>query len=282
MNDQYVVVKGCAGLGNRLMTIASALEYAQKTNRLLYVDWTDGFFAPRGSNAFNQLFDISSTLFTDNIEYKDSFTFYPAAAQKLPHDFCIYDFFQVRQPRNRYIRKCLKILNNVVEIKYQMWVGKDSSRLEFGQNLPLKLNENIVIYADYIPKFSKEYLIKNVKPEAKIAEKIEAYIRENNLEHDSAGLHIRATDKKPLKDFMTFCEKLDKFVQKKGIQRIYLATDNVEVENELKRRYGAMICVWPKFLPEISRGGYTILQKIVETKRLWLGWQKKALSTCLC
>lgn len=256
MKDRYLVVKGCAGLGNRLMTVAAALEYAQKTNRLLYVDWSDGFFAPKGLNAFERLFRCDSKLYLNAVQYEEDYDFYPAIAKQLPENFCIYDFFSVRQPKNRYVRKILGILSKMGRIRYQTWVGKDNTRLEFGGDLPANLTENVVIYADYIPKFSEELLIKNIRPAREICEKIESYIKENGLNQNSVGLHIRATDKKPKRNLLSFYKKMDSFVQTKDIKRIYLATDNADVEKTLKKRYGDKICVWPKFLPVVS-GGYT-------------------------
>lgn len=143
----------------------------------------------------------------------------------------------------------------MVTIRYQTWLGKDNSRLEFGGNLPSNLNENVVIYADYVPKFSEELLIKNIHPAQWICEKIESYIKEKGLNRNSVGLHIRATDKKPKRNLLSFYKKMDVFIQRKSIERIYLATDNAEVEKTLKKRYGDRICVWPKFLPEVFSGG---------------------------
>lgn len=61
-----LVVKGIEGLGNRLMCVANAIEYCQKTNRTLYVDWTDGMYADRGINAFHLFFDIKGILYEED------------------------------------------------------------------------------------------------------------------------------------------------------------------------------------------------------------------------
>ena len=39
--QKYLVLKGIAGLGNRLCTLANAIGYAQKTGRILLVDEGD-------------------------------------------------------------------------------------------------------------------------------------------------------------------------------------------------------------------------------------------------
>jgi len=47
--EKYLVLKGCAGLGNRLITLLKAIQYCKKTGRRLYVDWADGMFAGGGA-----------------------------------------------------------------------------------------------------------------------------------------------------------------------------------------------------------------------------------------
>lgn len=44
---KYIVLKACAGLGNRLVTLSNAIDYSLKNNRTLYVDWSDGLFKRR-------------------------------------------------------------------------------------------------------------------------------------------------------------------------------------------------------------------------------------------
>ena len=58
--EKYLIVKGCAGLGNRLFTIAEAVFYAKQTNRELYVDWSDGQFGELDQNVFYNYFNLHS------------------------------------------------------------------------------------------------------------------------------------------------------------------------------------------------------------------------------
>lgn len=55
---KYLVLKGCAGLGNRFITLMKAINYAKVSGRTLYVDWSDGMFGALGKNAFSEYFDI--------------------------------------------------------------------------------------------------------------------------------------------------------------------------------------------------------------------------------
>jgi hypothetical protein len=52
----YVLVKGNAGLGNRLYAVLAAALYARLSGRRLLVDWTDRQYSNDGSNVFQQFF----------------------------------------------------------------------------------------------------------------------------------------------------------------------------------------------------------------------------------
>lgn len=62
MKEKYLIVKGCAGLGNRLVTVMAAIRYCQISKRTLIVDWADGQFDVKGENAFNKCFNISDAV----------------------------------------------------------------------------------------------------------------------------------------------------------------------------------------------------------------------------
>src|SRR6185437_10558237 len=67
-----VLIKGAAGLGNRMLAVLSGAAYAQITGRLPAVDWRDGLFAPENSNAFDLLFKSSGNVQAEAISENDS------------------------------------------------------------------------------------------------------------------------------------------------------------------------------------------------------------------
>lgn len=257
---KYVLVKGVAGLGNRLITIASAIEYAQTNDRKIIVDWTDGFFAPKGVNAFEILFqsELVSTKIPDDFH---NMSFYPECAKKLPEQYEIYDYFSIVQPSNRYIRKTLSLFNRITRIRVrQHWetkrleIFKERECFEFGGELPRGLQEEVVLFADYIPMYSKEILRNCIKTSDSIETDINKFIQDNKLEK-GVGVHIRATDKKSHKNCLVFIKRLQKFVSKNEIQKIYLATDNPDIEAKFREVFVDRLCTWPKFLPKVESGG---------------------------
>lgn len=52
------LIKAKGGLGNRLLSAATAITYAEATKREWCIDWCDGIYASVGVNAISQLFQI--------------------------------------------------------------------------------------------------------------------------------------------------------------------------------------------------------------------------------
>ena len=58
--NKFLLIKGRAGLGNRIIFLLSALLYARLSERRTVVDWCDGQYADSGINAFPLLFESTS------------------------------------------------------------------------------------------------------------------------------------------------------------------------------------------------------------------------------
>lgn len=54
--ERYLVVKGKAGLGNRLLAALASIIYARITSRKLYIDWSDVAYSDDRTNSFPKLF----------------------------------------------------------------------------------------------------------------------------------------------------------------------------------------------------------------------------------
>ena len=53
---QLLLIKAKGGLGNRMLSAVCGLVYAELTGRTPVIDWRDGLYAPRGTNAYPLLF----------------------------------------------------------------------------------------------------------------------------------------------------------------------------------------------------------------------------------
>jgi len=265
--EKYLIVKGCAGLGNRLYTLSNAINYARKTNRTLIVDWKDGQFSEENTNAFNYFFklkgvkhindinqikdkesksiyptvwnNILDTNLYDNFE-QDSlsiFSFIPARASKLfPRLSMTHGYFRHKKNKNKsslfnFINK-----NNFIQSQY----------------LPKNIKEDIIVFVDFSPKYYKNIIRENIQLTKDVQKKINDFVIKNNLNQNSIAVHIRYTDKKPDATF----EKLYKSIEmlNPNDKTIFLSTDNLAIQKMFINKYHSVVTT-TKYLPEESKEG---------------------------
>jgi hypothetical protein len=56
MAEKFLMAKASAGLGNRLLSLCTAMLYAEMSGRTLVIDWRDGAYGKKGENAFDNFF----------------------------------------------------------------------------------------------------------------------------------------------------------------------------------------------------------------------------------
>ena len=63
-SKRFVLVKAFrgAGLGDALRAVILALIYAERNNRYVVVDWSDGTFGDEGEEVFTKLFKLKSPI----------------------------------------------------------------------------------------------------------------------------------------------------------------------------------------------------------------------------
>ncbi len=279
MGTKVVIDKGIAGLGNRLRCVAATIEYANKTGRKVFIDWTDGMFAAVGENAFNKYFRLIDVPYIDCFENVQCQTFYPSVYAQMPISGSIYDFFEKKQIKNRFARKGMHYLFKglhrlgekspdmdkmvaqmsqcyqafVLRPEYQKKYG-ETGQFAFGAHLNANIKADVVIYCDNIPFYSADVMRKHIALQPWIEEKVEAFVEEHELEKDSVSVHIRASGKKCYGDMQKFVAKLKVFCHEKEIKRVFLCTDNNEAEQLFKREIGSMLVTQEKYIPEIRAG----------------------------
>lgn len=52
-----LLIKGKGGFGNRILSAATGIVIAELTDRIAIIDWRDGEYMPRGTNAYPLLFE---------------------------------------------------------------------------------------------------------------------------------------------------------------------------------------------------------------------------------
>lgn len=197
---RYIVVKGIAGIGNRLFTLSCAIDYAIKHNRVLVVHWNDFCYSDDEKDVFNKYFQIKC---------KHSPTI-PSEIKSICPPFW-----------KDYIHKPTYEVCHFLRWKIGDNVGANASI-----DLSKDYKESVVVYFAYSPQPYSD-LLKNhiaIKPFIwNIAKKI---IESNNV---SVGLHVRYTDNK-----ISF-DKAIKIIKFSKIKTVFLATDNQECVDELQK-----------------------------------------------
>ncbi len=275
---QFLVVKGIEGLGNRLMCVANAIEYCQKTNRVLYVDWADGMFAGKGINAFHSYFEIKGIPYEEDAANVAGTTFYPEYAGYLPFDFKTRDYFTSYHYRdcNKVIRKLIDLGSSFVHFfcsedtfkRYHVFwchrCAKDKSirrKLEkhwgdiavLGSDLPSNRKEDVVFYMDFAPDYSPDILRKNICLKSGIQQEIDAFLKKNEMFRKTVAIHIRDTDKQHHVDYEKLIQYIQKFMLEHQLEKIYLATDQKVVRDLFLEKFQDKLIMYDEEIPEIDK-----------------------------
>lgn len=273
-----IVIKGYAGLGNRLRTIAAGIEYAQKTNRDIIIDWSDGMFAQEGVNAFDRYFLIKNCDIKENILLDNETSYYPKSfstnmkgeigkfyTRKEIKNFIfrkivnliliiLYKFSAFEFIENRIYYICMKYKYFELKKEYVEKLGYED-KFVFGGQLKKGMNEEVVLFVDNVPAYKTKNLLENISLQPDVETDLNTFVEKYNLKTNSIGIHIRATDKHYIGNIKRLIISLRRFMKKKSINKIFLSTDNKKIEEVFIKEFGSQIIAWPKFIPEQGKQG---------------------------
>ena len=261
MSRGLLHVKGCAGLGNRLITAAAAIEYATKNGRRVYIDWSDGQFAQKGVNAFENYFCLNkSCLWATREEVLDSnLTCYPSKIWQ--NEYSIDEFaIPVSLLKHAFVRNRItgsaarwsSAWKQKSEKRGQLFAPFLKSYLEFGEHLKNGINKDLVFFASYRPEIDLNKIVTHLSLRTKISKKVGAFVIENELEEKAIGVHIRHTDKQPLRNFEEIKSKIASLLIE--CDRVFVCTDNHEIEVAITSWFPNVV-IQEKFYPENFEGG---------------------------
>jgi hypothetical protein len=273
MKEKYVIVKGCAGLGNRLFTVCNAIEYCVLSKRKIYIDWSDGQFAPKGNNVFTRYFtlkNINTVIDINEITTSNELTFYPEIWKKNINKG-IYDSFAVSEinsfhptlfksipeGRTKMLKRYWQYLENTSitqssKTKNHFAGVLNKNNFPFGSDLSKKLSEDVIVFADFSPPYSEIIFLNHIKLKPELEEKINRFVIDKELTKNTIGIHVRSTDKKPTKNLDLLFEKISDLPLNNP--RVFLATDNKYVLDEFENKFPSLV-MYPKFLPKNIQNG---------------------------
>lgn len=262
MSRGFVLVKGCAGLGNRLITATAAIEYAIRNERQIHIDWTDGQFAEKGVNAFEKYFCLrESKLWASRKEVFDSnLTCYPSKSWQT--EASINDIAsRVGLIQNSWF------INNAMgwgaarlamswKLKTKLgpiiFAPFSNSYLEFGEHLRNDLEEDLVVFASFRPQIDLKQVVTHISLNKETAEKLDSFVLNNELETRAIGIHVRHTDKEPIRNFKLVKNHIDRL--RHDLDIVFICTDNQDVEKTMKNWFPKTISQ-DKFYPNDYTGG---------------------------
>jgi len=274
--QKYLILKGIAGLGNRLCTLANAIDYAQ-----ILVDWSDGVYGIMGKNVFYQYFKLTDIPFIESINeipatvMQDS---YPHIWGEHP-TAGLYDIYM--SARGNISRKIIpnRILKGAISKIHKYWHEKEDGfdtksdfralkavfnkdDIPFGGNYRKNIKQNVVFFADFQPRFSPDTVRKNISLSGEMQTELEQMAAQLGIGRNVTGVHVRMTDLQPKASLESLTVKIN--MMKLHHSAIFLATDNEQVEEYFKQRYDNVIFV-PKYRKEYADAQTGIHHRAVRT-----------------
>lgn len=278
---KYCVIKGLAGLGNRLLTLSKGIEYARATGRTLYVDWRDGMNGPEQTNVFHKYFELHGIDYTsDHTEIverlKNGADIYPTFYNLPDFDRSMHELCNYLRPSLIKRNKIKIALSFVFRHKLGNLVGLDSwsrkngpkstsykdsikgffssNNFPMGGRLSKRLKEDVVIFSDFQPICFFNNLREHVSLKKEYHESFQSFALKNTLS-EAIGVHVRHTDKNPPVQLSKLLAIITNLMRSESRLKVFLSTDNNDIEETFKKEFSDKLIVYPKNIPTVSRGG---------------------------
>jgi hypothetical protein len=238
--DRYLLVKGKAGLGNRLLCTLTSILYADLTGRKLYIDWTDEhFYGLNGKNGFTQLFDAPRVVEPGPIWDSDSVT---PAAWRGNLRRSVNKLIDERETDRKDPENCPQIA-----AKYTINLGC----LDYSERVAVRWAWNDELWRlrphlkgahaawaelcdeDILRKLAQRLVFAPI-----VLGRAEEF-REREFGQVTIGMHIRYTDRK--NSYAKYDGIASRIMREHPTASVFLATDNKAVEDDLRSRYRHLI-----------------------------------------
>lgn len=242
---RIVLVKGTAGLGNRIYAVLSALLYAKLAGRKVVVDWRDGYYADPGVNAFSLLFRSASITALEiplptgsvapwmwdhrlDVSAEDMYrNLGPAGARGCPFVGSLYSFDPAELHQSEDVLVTWSLIPVIKQLRHH-FVGPWHAWgcLEEEAILARLLHENLEVHPDIMTRVAE--------------------IERRWPDRPRIGVHVRNTDRKT--NLRLLHNRLSRLIDRQSDAVIFLATDAASVEKDFRRRYPEVLTV-PKWFP---------------------------------
>ena len=237
-----LIIKAKGGLGNRLLSAATAIAYARATGRDWCIDWRDGLYAPNGENAIELMFDVPKQ--TRLLTLKDDALVLPALWLNRVHlpvrNIISAEFDNQHSSPFIYKKLCAPFCRHPakgVEEIFWSYTSKFERIKRYLTKEQRKAGRDAVL-ADVLTGF-----LMPQKDIVKAADALLAHGPENTL-----GVHIRYTDLTvPIERVI---EQVKEQLRLFNYRYIYLATDSLEAQEKFNAQFSSVIIQTKRYPPK--------------------------------
>lgn len=234
--DHYLIVKGKAGLGNRILVLLDSLIYAELSGRKVVIDWRDGAYAPIGINAFPELFSSPQS---GDFCILDSVESVVPATWKGHVNKSVDELFALNFPCNSEMDCVTKVAKNyTIETKNLSYNEIVAVRWGWSHDISCQRPFFTGPFIRYASMSDEQVLRTMLKSKVCLADDIRMKVDDfasYKFNAPTIGLHIRYTDRK--NSYKEYFTRVNHFFKLHPDGAVFLATDNREVEDDIRSRY---------------------------------------------
>lgn len=249
-----LLIKAKGGLGNRILSTASAIVYANATERKWCIDWCDGIYAIKGNNAYEALFSSdANTRIPKSQEYD-------ATIPEIWHG-------RLHESPSRMVRAYSK-KKHANPLVYREFSAPLSKRCD---------DKNLEIFWSHTSKFGriKRFMKTKRSRESALRDTLARYFQPceqvmlmvdlllARSKGKVIGVHIRYTDLKvPIEKVLL---KIEQCMKGDEYHSLFLATDSAKVEKLVKKKFQHVIVSDKEFNPK-NKQLHTLVHSDKKTK----------------
>jgi hypothetical protein len=242
---RFLLVKGKAGLGNRLLAALGSIVYARVSGRQLYIDWSDRGYSKDRSNSFPRFF--ARPLLVDPAPIWSSESVTPPVWKSDLRE-SVDELIAKHEPPEA---------ENAPSVSSKYTI--DAARLDYPEDVAVRWAWTDELYRmrqhfrgphAVLRGLDDETLLRRtLRNEVELQPELRGRVDEfaaRELGEVNIGLHIRYSDRK--NSFEQYPLLVDRIVRRHPNATIFLATDNRDVEAQFRQRY-QRVAVTQKWYP---------------------------------
>ncbi len=246
--DRYLLVKGKAGLRNRLLCTLSSILYADLTGRKLCIDWTDKlFYGLKGRNGFTELFDAPQVHDAEPIWDSDSVTpmIWRGNLRRSVDEF-MYEREAGREDPDNCPRIAAKYTINIGCLNYPEQVAVRWAWSDELWRLRPHLKGACAAWTELSDEEILRKLARRLVFAPVVLRRAEEFQR-REFGQVTVGMHIRYTDRK--NSYAKYESIASRIMRNHPAASVFLATDNKAVEDDLRSRHPHLIATSKWYAP---------------------------------